>query len=115
MKILYPFAKRYIAGDDFESAQSTANKLISNGFEISFNYVGEYCTTIEDAKQAQNQYSQILDYYKDQKIDISIKLSQFGLLLSLEICEDLVLQVAEQAYNNGQTIRFDMEHSIITD
>ena len=69
MKILYPFAKRYIAGDHFESAQSTANKLTSNGFEISFNYVGEYCTKIEEAKKAQNQYYEILNYYQDQKID----------------------------------------------
>ena len=115
MKLLYPFAKRYIAGDDFESAQFTANKVISNGFELSFNYVGEYCKTIEEAKQAQNQYSEILNYYQDQNIDISIKLSQFGLLLKPEVCEDLVLKVAEQAHNNGQTIRFDMEHSTITD
>ena len=115
MKLLFPFAKRYIAGDDLESAQSTANKLTSNGFELSFNYVGEYCKTIEEAKQAQNQYSEILNYYQNQTIDISIKLSQFGLLLNPEVCEDLVLQIAEQAYNNGQTIRFDMEHSIITD
>ena len=115
MKLLFPFAKRYIAGDDLVSAQSTANKLTSNGFELSFNYVGEYCKTIEEAKQAQNQYSEILNYYQTQTIDISIKLSQFGLLLNPEVCEDLVLQVAEQAYNNGQTIRFDMEHSTITD
>ena len=115
MKLLFPFAKRYIAGDDLESAQSTANKLTSNGFELSFNYVGEYCKTIEEARQAQNQYSEILNYYQDQKIDISIKLSQFGLLLKPEVCEDLVLKVAEQAHNNGQTIRFDMEHSTITD
>jgi len=115
MKLLFPFAKRYIAGDDLESAQSTANKLTSNGFELSFNYVGEYCKTIEEARQAQNQYSEILNYYQNQTIDISIKLSQFGLLLNPEVCEDLVLQIAEQAYNNGQTIRFDMEHSIITD
>ena len=40
MKLLYPFAKRYIAGDDFESAQATANRLITNNYEISFNYVG---------------------------------------------------------------------------
>jgi len=115
MKLLFPFAKRYIAGDDLVSAQSTANKLTSNGFELSFNYVGEYCKTIEEARQAQNQYSEILNYYQNQTIDISIKLSQFGLLLNPEVCEDLVLQVAEQAYNNGQTIRFDMEHSTITD
>ena len=115
MKLLFPFAKRYIAGDDLESAQSTANKLTSNGFELSFNYVGEYCKTIEEARQAQNQYSEILNYYQNQTIDISIKLSQFGLLLNPEACEDLVLKVAEQAHNNGQTIRFDMEHSTITD
>ena len=115
MKLLFPFAKRYIAGDDLVSAQSTANKLTSNGFELSFNYVGEYCKTIEEARQAQNQYSEILNYYQNQTIDISIKLSQFGLLLNPEVCEDLLLQVAEQAYNNGQTIRFDMEHSTITD
>ena len=115
MKLLFPFAKRYIAGDDLVSAQSTANKLTSNGFELSFNYVGEYCKTIEEARQAQNQYSEILNYYQTQTIDISIKLSQFGLLLNPEVCEDLVLQIAEQAYNNGQTIRFDMEHSTITD
>ena len=100
MKLLFPFAKRYIAGDDLESAQSTANKLTSNGFELSFNYVGEYCKTIEEARQAQNQYSEILNYYQNQTIDISIKLSQFGLLLNPEVCEDLVLQIAEQAYNN---------------
>ena len=115
MKLLFPFAKRYIAGDDLESAQSTANKLTSNGFELSFNYVGEYCKTIEEARQAQNQYSEILNYYQNQTIDISIKLSQFGLLLNPEVCEDLVLKIAEQAHNNGQTIRFDMEHSTITD
>ena len=115
MKLLFPFAKRYIAGDDLVSAQSTANKLTSNGFELSFNYVGEYCKTIEEARQAQNQYSEILNYYQNQTIDISIKLSQFGLLLNPEVCEDLVLKVAEQAHNNGQTIRFDMEHSTITD
>ena len=115
MKLLFPFAKRYIAGDDLESAQSTANKLTSSGFELSLNYVGEYCKTIEEARQAQNQYSEILNYYQNQTIDISIKLSQFGLLLNPEVCENLVLKVAEQAHNNGQTIRFDMEHSTITD
>ena len=52
MKLLYPFAQRYIAGDDFESAQLTANELITNGFEFSFNYVGEYSKTIDEATSA---------------------------------------------------------------
>ena len=115
MKLLYPFAKRYIAGDDFESAQLTANELITNGFEFSFNYVGEYSKTIDEATAARNQYLEILNYYQNKKIDLSIKISQFGLLISRENCESLLQQIVEKAYNYGHTVRFDMEHSIITD
>ena len=115
MKLLYPFAKRYIAGDDFESAQLTANELITNGFEFSFNYVGEYSKTIDEVTAARNQYLEILNYYQNKKIDLSIKISQFGLLISPENCESLLQQIVEKAYNYGHTVRFDMEHSIITD
>ena len=115
MKLLYPFAKRYIAGDDIKSAQTTANTLSDDGFELSFNYVGEYSQTLEEAITAQIQYSEILNYYQDKKIDLSIKLSQFGLLNSQTVCEDLLQQIVEKAHNYGHTIRFDMEHSKITD
>ena len=115
MKLLYPFAKRYIAGDDFESAKLTANELITNGFEFSFNYVGEYSKTIDEATAARNQYLEILNYYQNKKIDLSIKISQFGLLISPENCESLLQQIIEKAYNYGHTVRFDMEHSTITD
>ena len=115
MKLFYPFAKRYIAGDDFKSAELTANELISNGFEFSLNYVGEYSKTLDEAIAAQNQYSKILNNYQDTTIDLSIKISQFGILISQTDCESLVEQVVEKAHNFGHTIRFDMEHSKITD
>jgi len=115
MKLLYPFAKRYIAGDDIKSAQTTANTLSDDGFALSFNYVGEYSQTFEEAIAARNQYSEILNYYQDKKIDLSIKLSQFGLLISQTDCENLLQQIVEKAHNFGHTIRFDMEHSKITD
>ena len=115
MKLLYPLAKRYIAGHDFRSAQFTAKELSDNGFALSFNYVGEYSKTLDEAIAARNQYSEILNYYQDEKIDLSIKLSQVGLLISPEDCEGLLQQIVEKAHNYGHTIRFDMEHSIITD
>ena len=115
MKLLDPFAKRYIAGHDFRSAQFTAKELSDNGFALSFNYVGEYSKTLDEAIAARNQYSEILNYYQDKKIDLSIKLSQVGLLISPEDCEGLLQQIVETAHNYGHTIRFDMEHSIITD
>ena len=115
MKLLYPFAKRYIAGDDIRSAQRTANALSNDGFSLSFNYVGEYSKTLDEAIAAQNQYSEILNNYQDSTIDLSIKISQFGILISQTDCESLVEQVVEKAHNYGHTIRFDMEHSKITD
>ena len=115
MKLLYPFAKRYIAGDDIRSAQRTANALSNDGFSLSFNYVGEYSKTLDEAIAAQNQYSEILNNYQDSAIDLSIKISQFGILISQTDCESLVEQVVEKAHNFGHTIRFDMEHSKITD
>ena len=115
MKLLYPFAKRYIAGDDIRSAQRTANVLSNDGFSLSFNYVGEYSETLDEAIAAQNQYSEILNNYQDSTIDLSIKISQFGILISQTDCESLVEQVVEKAHNFGHTIRFDMEHSKITD
>ena len=115
MKLLYPFAKRYIAGDDIRSAQRTANALSNDGFSLSFNYVGEYSETLDEAIAAQNQYFEILNNYQDSTIDLSIKISQFGILISQTDCESLVEQVVEKAHNFGHTIRFDMEHSKITD
>ena len=115
MKLLYPFAKRYIAGDDIRSAQRTANALSNDGFSLSFNYVGEYSKTLDEAIAAQNQYFEILNNYQDSTIDLSIKISQFGILISQTDCESLVEQVVEKAHNFGHTIRFDMEHSKITD
>ena len=115
MKLLYPFAKRYIAGDDIRSAQRTANALSNDGFSLSFNYVGEYSKTLDEAIAAQNQYFEILNNYQDSTIDLSIKISQFGILISQTDCENLVEQVVEKAHNFGHTIRFDMEHSKITD
>ena len=115
MKLLYPFAKRYIAGDDIRSAQRTANALSNDGFSLSFNYLGEYSKTLDEAIAAQNQYSEILNNYQDSTIDLSIKISQFGILISQTDCESLVEQVVEKAHNCGHTIRFDMEHSKITD
>ena len=115
MKLLYPFARRYIAGDDIRSSQRTANVLSNDGFSLSFNYVGEYSKTLDEAIAAQNQYSKILNNYQDSTIDLSIKISQFGILISQTDCESLVEQVVEKAHNFGHTIRFDMEHSKITD
>ena len=41
MKLLYPLAKRFIAGDSLESAKPEILRLIENGYEVSVDYIGE--------------------------------------------------------------------------
>ena len=117
MKLLYPLAKRFIAGYDFESARPAIDELLSNGFDVTIDYVGEMSTTIEDVQQAVKQYTKILDSYSN--IDISIKPSQLGLLIdspnAKNLCRAALNQLAVHAHCTNNTIRLDMEDSRVTE
>ena len=112
MKILYPLAKRFIAGYDFTSAKPAIDKLIRNGYDVTIDYVGEMSTTLEDVQNAVKEYTHILDSYSN--IDISVKPSQLGLLIDLRLCEAALSQLAEHACLTNNTIRLDMEDSRVT-
>ena len=70
MKILYPLAKRFVAGYDLASAKPVIEKLLEDGYEVSVNYVGERSKTIEDCDNAKIQYIKIISAYRGKKIDI---------------------------------------------
>jgi len=116
MKLLYPLAKRFIAGYDFNSAKPVIDKLISDGYQVSIDYVGEMSTTLEDVQCAFKEYTHILDSYSN--IEISIKPSQLGLLIDLPnakgLCEAALSELAEHAQSTNNAIRLDMEDSRVT-
>ena len=116
MKLLYPLAKRFIAGHDFESAIPVISKLIWDGYDITIDYLGELSKTEEDCQNAQQQYVDIIEYYGaiHTPIDISIKPTQLGLLLDKVDCEVRLIDLAGKAYEHGLTIRLDMEDSSVT-
>ena len=116
MKLLYPVAKRFIAGYDFTSAKPAIDKLIEDGYDVTIDYVGEMSTVIEDVQHACTEYTKILDTYSN--IDISIKPSQLGLLIDSPhargLCEAALGQLAVHAQCTNNTIRLDMEDSRVT-
>jgi proline dehydrogenase len=115
MKILYPLAKRFIAGHNFDSAKPNIQKLMDEGYEVSIDYVGEKSETIKDCKNAFKQYTQIINFYKNKKIDISIKPTQLGLLINPTVSYGLCFKLAGIAKERGHTIRLDMEDSKVTE
>tara|TARA_Y100001938_G_scaffold118029_1_gene162995 strand:- start:749 stop:1588 length:840 start_codon:yes stop_codon:yes gene_type:complete len=114
MKILYPLAKRFIAGHDFDSAKPKIDQLMDEGYEVSIDYLGELSKTIDDCFKASEQYMEIINYYKDKKIDISIKPTQLGLSISQSLAYNLVCDITEEALKYNHTIRLDMEDSTVT-
>ena len=116
MKLLYPLAKRFIAGHDFNSAIPVISKLIWDGYDITIDYLGELSKTKEDCQKAWQQYVDIIEYYGSihTPIDISIKPTQLGLLLDKVDCEVRLIDLVGKAYEHGLTIRLDMEDSNVT-
>ena len=115
MKLLYPLAKRFIAGYNFDSAKSPINKLLDDGYEVSVDYVGEHSKTISACKAAFKQYLKIIKYFNGRNIDVSIKPTQLGMLINPYISWRFVMRIAQRAKENGHTIRLDMEDTNVTE
>ena len=114
MKLLYPLAKRFIAGHDFDSAKPKIKELMDQGYEVSIDYLGETSSCQADCYKARLQYFEIINYYRDQKIDISIKPSQLGMKIHPFFSYSNLLALARYAKDYGHTIRLDMEDSSVT-
>jgi len=113
-KLIYPFAKRFIAGVD--SAIPVISQLITDGYDITIDYLGEISKTEEQCDKALDQYNDIIKYYElvNYPLDISIKPTQLGLLLNKEKCYARLNEIVHRAYLHGMTVRLDMEDSTVT-
>ena len=115
MKLLYPLAKRFIAGHDFDSAKPKIKELMDQGYEVSIDYLGETSTNMKDCLKARSQYFKIINYYRDEKIDLSIKPSQLGIKIHPLVSYTALCSIANLASKYGHTVRLDMEDSSVTE
>ena len=115
MKLLFPFAKRFIAGESLDIASEQIQSLHHQGFQVAVNLVGEQSKSTEEALIAQKEYLRILDLFQTDKLSLSIKPSMFGLSLSLDEALGFLKPITAKALESGQTIRLDMEDSSTTD
>jgi proline dehydrogenase len=122
-----PLVKRFIAGDDLETAMAAAQALLDRGFGVSLDNLGENTKTDAEALQAKSTYIQMLDRIGAQqaagsgqqtaaeKCNISIKLTQCGLDLGVDYAERNFRDVLEVAKQYGNFVRVDMEASAYTE
>jgi len=111
------FAKRFIAGETLAEAITQSRGLNSEGRSISLNHLGENVTTEEAARHVKDGYIEMLRELEQGKIEgnISVKLTQLGLDISRDFCQQLTEEIASAAHGMGRTIEIDMEASAYTD
>lgn len=115
-----PLVTRFIAGDTLEEALEASRKLSDRGLFVTLDYLGENATNKEEALQAVAMYRQILDAIaasplKDDRLNMSIKLTQCGFDQGDDFAEENYRGVLARAKEAGTFVRVDMESSAYTE
>ncbi len=107
---------RFVAGENLDEAIEAARRCNDAGMLVTLDCLGENVATPADAQKARDIYFGIFDQIAQEKLNanVSCKLTQLGLDLSVEFCEGLVLSIAERAAAHESFLRIDMEGSIYT-
>ena len=88
MHILYPFAKRFIAGEDLQTALKSIDHLYNSGFLSTVDVLGENVYRADQALRAKLAYLDLLDHVRESShpMDFSVKLTQMGFIRNILIC-----------------------------
>jgi proline dehydrogenase len=107
---------RFVAGETLDEAIQASRQCNDAGMLVTLDCLGENVATPADAQKARDTYLGIFDRIAQEKLkaNVSCKLTQLGLDLSVEFCEGLVLSLAERAAAYESFLRIDMESSIYT-
>ena len=115
MRILYPFAKRFIAGEDRATALKNIKSLYDQGFLCTVDVLGESVHTEDQAIAAKSEYLALLKDIETfrRPVDISAKVSALGMDISFDLCKKNTKDLIDAVRHH--TIRFDMEGSGLTE
>ena len=107
---------RFVAGEALQEAIAAARVCNDLGMSVSLDYLGENVATAADAQRARDAYLEVFDRIAAEKLDanVSCKLTQLGLDMSVEFCEGQLLSIVERAASYGNFLRADMEGSLYT-
>jgi proline dehydrogenase len=109
-------AARFIAGETHEEAIQAVSTLNQKGIAATLDHLGENTTDAAAAKQAVDEVARMLEAIERCGVqsNVSIKLSQLGLVIDEEMCRQNLAAILEKAQSVNNFIRIDMEDSSLT-
>ncbi|MDG6925464.1 MAG: proline dehydrogenase family protein [Nitrososphaerota archaeon] len=115
--LVFPIAKRWIAGKDMKTGLEAAKEANKNGYFALLNFLGEDVTDPTLAESQCGEYTALQKAIYDSSIkgSVSVKLTQLGLLTDEVVMKKRLAALASAASSMGQQLWLDMEGSRFTD
>ncbi|WP_372904040.1 proline dehydrogenase family protein [Rhodohalobacter sp.] len=116
MKLPFVFAKRFVAGETFESTVPKIKALNKKGIKVTLDLLGENVKKKTTADDTVKEYIRLLNDIHEAglKSTISIKLTMLGLDIDSEYCRDNLYLLLDEAKRLDSFVRIDMEGSDYT-
>jgi proline dehydrogenase len=110
------FAKRFVAGETMQDGLRAVRQVNAQGMKAILDYLGEDVTTPAEASAAAEEYVELIKLIQAARVDseVSMKLSQMGLLISKDLCFDNLARVMVAAAKANTRVWIDMEGSALT-
>ncbi|WZY00952.1 proline dehydrogenase family protein [Bacillus sp. FSL W7-1360] len=112
-------AKRYISGEKREEGIEKAKQLVSDGYRVSLELLGEDMTEASQCIDAKEEFCALIrEIGKHPELHgavVSFDLSQIGLLVDQMLTEQHLLEMARLAKENQSVLMISMENSRATD
>lgn len=116
-KLIWVFSKRYIAGETINEGILAAKLLNEKKIEVTIDLLGEFITTLDEARENRDEYLRIINQFTEEKVigNFSLKPTMFGLLIDKEVCYNYIREIVALAASKNSFIRIDMEDSACVD
>ena len=110
-------ARRFVAGETLSDALAAARELREQGLLVSLDLLGENVDSPDGAARAAADYARIVEALvaTNLKSNVSLKLTQLGLDLGIDVCLSNLFTILEQARQAEIFVRIDMEGSEYTE
>ena len=107
---------RFVAGEKLDEVVPIIRELNSENCTASFDHLNESVENPAEAENEVTEYLNILAAIDEHRIrsNVSIKLTQFGLVLNPELAYRNARQIVVDAQRRGNFVRVDMEDSRVT-
>ena len=111
------FSSRFVAGSSLDEALAACEKVNQDGLMVTLDYLGENVTSMAEAVACREMYMRAIQAIEQRGIrgNVSLKLTQFGIDLSVDGCRENVRELVCEAAKYGNFVRVDMESSEYTE